>query len=99
VVVTGDTGVSDILADWARDCALLVAECSLPESMAIPEHLTPARCGALAARAAARQLALTHFYPPVEAVDIVAEVRQSYAGPVTIAHDGWTIELQDDSCS
>src|SRR5262249_48647921 len=30
VVYTGDTGVSDTLAAWARDCNLLVCECSLP---------------------------------------------------------------------
>ncbi|MCA0376607.1 MAG: ribonuclease Z [Gemmatimonadetes bacterium] len=93
VVYTGDTGVSDTLADWAAGCDLLLAECSLPDAMAMREHLTPRQVGALAARARARQLVCTHFYPPVEAVDILAEVAEQYAGPCTLAVDGWSITL------
>jgi ribonuclease BN (tRNA processing enzyme) len=93
LVYTGDTGESEALGAWARDCDLLLAECSLPDAMAIREHLTPRQAGALAAQAAARRLVLTHFYPPVEAVDIAAEVAEYYAGPVVCATDGWSIDL------
>lgn len=93
LVYTGDTGYDEPLADWAHDCDLLLAECSLPDAMAVPSHLTPRQVGALAARARAGRLVLTHFYPPVEQVDIVAEVRESFAGPVTLAEDGWSTEL------
>lgn len=94
IVFTGDTGPSAELAAWARGCDLLVAECSLPTGMHIPEHLTPEQCGELAAEAAPRHLALTHFYPPVEQVDIRAVVARSYAGPVTLAHDGWSFDIE-----
>jgi ribonuclease BN (tRNA processing enzyme) len=92
-VYTGDTGPSDALGDWARGCDLLVAECSLPDAMALDIHLTPRQAGALAARAGAKQLVLTHLYPPVEAVDIVAVVAECYRGPVTIAWDGARFEI------
>jgi ribonuclease BN (tRNA processing enzyme) len=92
-VYTGDTGVDDALADWAAGCDLLLAECSLPDSLAIREHLTPRQAGALAARANAKRLVLTHFYPPVETVDIVGEVAELYAGPVVCATDGWFIDF------
>ena len=95
IVYTGDTGVSPELGAWAKDCDLLVAECSLPEPMAIPEHLTPEQAGELGRAAQPRMLALTHFYPPVEQVDIVAAVRRSYAGPLTLAHDGWVTEIEE----
>ncbi len=94
VVFTGDTGPSADLAAWARGCDLLVAECSLPTGMHIPEHLTPEQCGELAAGAAPRHLALTHFYPPVEQVDVRALVTARWAGPVTLAHDGWYFEFE-----
>lgn len=90
LVFTGDTGVSDTLGEWARDCDLLLAECSLPDAMAIPEHLTPRQVGALAAQARARRLVLTHLYPPVELVDIGAEVAECYTGPTIVASDGWS---------
>ena len=96
IVYTGDTGPSDALAEWARDCDLLVCECSLPTGMGIPEHLTPEQCGDLARAAAPKHLALTHFYPPVERVDIRALVGARYTGPVTLAHDGWYFDLEDE---
>ena len=91
LVYTGDTGVCEALGVWAHECDLLLAECSLPDAMAIPGHLTPRQVGALAARAAARRLVLTHFYPPVEAVDIHAEVAELYPGPTVVSTDGWSI--------
>jgi ribonuclease BN (tRNA processing enzyme) len=94
VVYTGDTGVSPELGAWAKDCDLLVAECSLPDAMAIPTHLTPAQAGELGQAAQPKMLALTHFYPPVEQVDIEAEVRRAYTGPLTLTHDGWVAELE-----
>ena len=96
IVYTGDTGVSPELGEWAKGCDLLVAECSLPAAMAIPEHLTPEQVGELGRLAQPGMLALTHFYPPVERVDIDGLVRQSYAGPLTLAHDGWVTEFEDD---
>jgi ribonuclease BN (tRNA processing enzyme) len=96
IVYTGDTALDAPFAKWARGCDVLVCECSLPRSMAIAEHLTPEQCGEVAAQAAPRHLVLTHFYPPVETVDILAAVRATYAGPVTLAHDGWHIEIEDE---
>jgi ribonuclease BN (tRNA processing enzyme) len=93
LVYTGDTGVSETLGAWAHGCDVLLAECSLPDSMAIREHLTPRQAGALAAQAEAQRLVLTHFYSPVEAVDIAAEVAEHYSGPVVCATDGWSIDF------
>lgn len=93
LVYTGDTGYDDALADWATGCTMLLAECSLPDAMAIPEHLTPRQAGQLAARANAQQLVLTHFYPPVEMVDITSEVAEQFSGPIVLATDGWFIDL------
>ncbi len=92
-VYTGDTGYDERLADWAAGCDVLLAECSLPDSMAVREHLTPRQAGTLAARAHSKRLVLTHFYAPVEFVDIVAEVAEQYTGPVVLATDGWFIDF------
>jgi ribonuclease BN (tRNA processing enzyme) len=93
LVYTGDTGPSEALGDWAHGASLLLAECSLPESLAIGTHLTPRLVGALAGRARPELLVLTHFYAPVEAVDIVTEVAEQFAGRVVLATDGWSVEL------
>lgn len=89
-VFSGDTGHDEAFAAWAKGTDLLLLECSLPDSLAIPMHLTPRQCGALARIAQPKLLALTHFYPPVEAVDIRREVAESFAGEVALCVDGWS---------
>jgi ribonuclease BN (tRNA processing enzyme) len=95
IVYTGDTGYDPMLAEWARGADVLLCECSLPTEMAIPSHLTPEQCGALAAAALPQHLVLTHFYPPVERLDIRAIIGAHYGGPVTLADDGSTFEIEE----
>lgn len=95
VVVSGDTGPDAGFATWAAGCDVLVLECSLPDAIALPIHLTPRQCGAIAAIAQPQRLVLTHFYAPVEAEDIAAQVAEQFRGPVTCAFDGWTMTLED----
>ncbi len=85
---TGDTGPSDALARWAGECDLLLAECSLPEDRAMEIHLTPAQAGRLARAARARQLVLTHLYPPLDAGSAVAGAAAEFDGAITAAEDG-----------
>lgn len=95
IVYTGDTGPDGALGAWAHGCDILLAECSLPDAMAITTHLTPTQCGALGADAEPGVLALTHFYPPVEAVDIRGEVATRFGGRVVLATDGWSLDLEE----
>lgn len=96
IVYTGDTGPSPALGQWARGCDVLLAECSLPEELAIPSHLTPTGCAELAEAAAPGLLVLTHFYPPVEHVDIRRVIGERFGGPVALATDGWSTEIEDN---
>jgi len=94
VVITGDTGFDTELGAWASGCDILLCECSLPDSLALPTHLTPRQCGALAQIARPRLLALTHFYPPVEREEILTQVAESFAGPVVLCEDGWSTNIE-----
>lgn len=93
IVYTGDTAPDAALGAWAHGCDVLLAECSLPAEMAVPSHLTPEQVGALAAAARPGLLVLTHFYPPVERVDVRSIVARHFDGPVVLAHDGWQLDL------
>lgn len=92
-VYTGDTAYDESWAHWAEGADVLLCECSLPSSMAVPSHLTPEQVGTLAVIAKPSLLALTHFYPPVELVDIRALIGAHHAGPVVVAFDGWRTDL------
>lgn len=94
LVYTGDTGPDERFARWAAGADVLLAECSLPDAIAVPGHLTPGRCAALAETARPGHLVLTHFFPNVLDTDVAATIGARYAGPVTLAHDGWSIELE-----
>jgi len=91
IVYSGDTGYCDELIALANGCDLLILECSLPEDLAVEGHLTPRLAGKLAAAAGAAKLLLVHFYPEVLAVDIAAEVRESYQGELVLGRDLLTV--------
>ena len=95
LVYSGDTGFDPGFAEWARGCNVMVLECSLPQSMAIVEHLTPEQCGEIGRLAEPRTLVLTHLYPPLESVDIAAIVAAKYNGELFIAQDGDRIRIED----
>jgi ribonuclease BN (tRNA processing enzyme) len=91
LVYSGDTDVSDSLVDLARGADLLVLEAANPTKL--PGHLTPAEAGGLAARAGVARLLLTHFYPPCDAVDVVALAAREFSGEVIRAEDGLSLTL------
>lgn len=98
LVYTGDTGPSDELARWASGCDILLAECSLPEAMAIDIHLTPERAGDLARAAGTKHLVLTHFYPPVENTDPARIAAARSGGRVTAARNGDRFTIGGETC-
>jgi ribonuclease BN (tRNA processing enzyme) len=95
LVFTGDTGFDTAVAEWASGCDLLLAECSLPEQLAVASHLTPAQVGVMAEVAEPKRLVLTHFYPPVLDEDIAEIIALRYSGEVVIAVDGWFTEIEE----
>ena len=96
VVYTGDTGVDPTLGEWAAGADVLLAECSLPDELSVPIHLTPAECGRLAQAANPGLLVLTHLYPPLEEVDVAGLVAAEWSGRAVVAFDGWTHDIEED---
>ena len=92
LVYTGDTGDDPSLGAWAAGCDMLLAECSLPDSMPVSIHLTPSQTAALATAAAPGMLVVTHMYPPLEGIDLRAELGARWAGPTVIATDGLVLD-------
>jgi ribonuclease BN (tRNA processing enzyme) len=88
LVYSGDTGPDcPGLRALARGVDLLICEASLPDAQRRPGHLSPLLAGRLAAAAEVGALVLTHFYPACEAIDIEAECRRAWSGPLLIAQD------------
>ena len=92
VVYTGDTDLCNNAIALARDADLLICESSLPDEMKVSGHLTPSLAGTIATEANVRQLLLTHFYPECDIINIKAECRKTYHGPLLLAKDLMKIE-------
>jgi len=87
VVCSGDTDECEALVELARGADLLVCESAMPDGLKVTGHLTPSLAGRIAARAAVGHLVLTHLYPQCDKVDIAAECRRTWSGPLTVARD------------
>lgn len=86
---SGDTSRCAGLLEAARDVDLLLVECSLTKDQPrVDGHMNTADVGRVAAESGAKRVLLTHLYPIAEEVDVVAEVREHYDGPVEKAGDG-----------
>lgn len=85
---TGDTPPSPRVAELARGVDLLVAECSFPDELGVPSHLTPTSAGELAREAGCRRLLLTHFYPETDPAEAARTAARAFDGPIELAHDG-----------
>lgn len=90
---TGDTGPSTELHQFLAGCAVLVAECSLPDPPELDTHLSPRSVAELAGAADPDLLVISHVYPPLTPAEAVAQVRASYAGRVVAARDGLRIGI------
>ena len=92
---TGDSGPCDALGLAARDADLLLAEASFEEGADNPAdlHLTGRECGELASRAGVRQLVLTHVPPWHDPQVVLAEAKDVYHGPLSLAKVGDVFEF------
>jgi ribonuclease BN (tRNA processing enzyme) len=93
VTVSGDTDVSENLVELARKTDLLVCESAMPDDMKVPGHSTPSEAGQMAAAANVGRLVLTHFYPPCDEVDVVAQAAATFSGEIIKAADLMVIKI------
>ena len=90
---SGDSQPCDSLVDLARDADLLLIEASTPDGQQLEGHMTPAGAGAVARRAGARKVVMTHFYPACDAADMLGQIRRVFDGVAIIAEDGMKVEV------
>jgi ribonuclease BN (tRNA processing enzyme) len=90
---SGDSPETPEVADLARGVDLFTLECSHADGRGVPGHLTPSSAARMAARAGARRLLLTHFYPELEPEEARAVAARGFAGEILLARDGLRLSL------
>jgi ribonuclease BN (tRNA processing enzyme) len=93
IVYSGDTDTNKNLVSLASGADLLICESAMPDELKVPGHLTPSLAGDMASRAQVKKLVLTHLYPECDQVDLRAQCRKTYQGPLLIAEDLMKIEV------
>jgi len=91
---TGDTRPSPLADALVAGADVVLAEATLPAAYAgRAAHLAAAEAGALAARAGAHTLVLTHLWPTADPDALEAEARSAFAGRVELGRPGLAIEV------
>ncbi|SFB32731.1 Ribonuclease BN, tRNA processing enzyme [Amycolatopsis marina] len=96
VAYTGDSGPSPELARLAENADLFIADATLqgPAPDTTPRYvMTATEAGTWAARARARTLLLTHFWPGSDRIRSVTEAAAVFEGRIIAAEDGLEIGL------
>ena len=98
VVYATDTRPVDAIADMARDCDLLIAEGMFGDPEKLPRaresgHMLMEEAAALAARAGARRLWLTHFSPAMPEPEAWFDRACALFPGAEIGRDGMTVDL------
>ena len=92
-VYTGDTDYCDEAIEIAKNADVLLTECSLPDNKKAEGHLTPCLAGKIAAKAKAKTLILTHFYPEVLKTDIKGKCGREFHGHIILARDKMKLSI------
>ena len=87
VAFSGDADVCPGLVEVARGAELFVCDCSFPDALRTPGHLTPGLAGRAAREAGVGTLCLTHFYPECDGHDLEAQARAEFSGRIVLAED------------
>jgi len=93
LAVSGDTEYCENLVELARNADLFICECSKPDSMKVPGHMTPAEAGRTAMEAGARKLVLTHFYPQCDESDPLTACSRAFSGEIILAEDLMKLQI------
>ena len=91
---TGDTNTCAGLADWARDCDLLLADACFTDAQWAENkpHLSALLAAEMAREAGARRLVLTHFTPGTDRQRLLCEAREVYPD-AQLAQPGLVLEF------
>lgn len=97
VAYTGDTGPSEEIEGLARDADLFVSESSWEreEDALVEGHLSAGQAARHAARAGARRLVLTHFWPTADRARAREHAAGAFDGEVLAAEEGMRIGVGD----
>ncbi|MCA1669080.1 MAG: MBL fold metallo-hydrolase [Thermomicrobia bacterium] len=99
LVYGADSAPVDSLTEFAHGADLLILEATLdtPETPAPVGHMTPRQAATLATDAGdVKRLLLTHYWGHVPPETMIAEAREAFAGPISVAKERDTYIISEE---
>lgn len=95
LVYSGDTGPTELLAEFVNGADAFLCEASFVESADNPPnlHLTGAEAGTYATRGKVGQLLITHIPAWTERDEVLRDVKSTWDGPMTLVIAGSVHEI------
>lgn len=87
IVLSGDTQYCGVLVELAAGVDVLVCECSTDDAHAVEGHMTPAQVARVAEESGAREVWLTHVYPPFNPAELAEKCAAQCSALVRAAED------------
>ena len=92
-VYSGDTDYTDSFIDFSSGADLLIIECSLPDRLKRPGHLTPTEVIKIADLSKPKKMVITHMYPVCDEEHIYEQIKNSTDCEVILGEDFLEIEV------
>ncbi len=93
IVYSGDTDYTDSLADLAHRSDVLIIECSFPDRLKKPGHLTPSEVIRIANLSKPRKLVLTHLYPICDEENVYDLIKNNTDCEILLGEDLLQIDI------
>ena len=94
LVITGDCDFDQGIIHLAKNADLMIIDCSFPDAMKSPGHLTSGECGRIASAACVKNLLLSHIYPGDYPDSLLLEeCQKNFDGNVSLAEDLMELDL------
>jgi ribonuclease BN (tRNA processing enzyme) len=91
---SADTAPSTAVEQLAKESDLFLCEATLLPAQALsPDHCRPEDAGAMASRAGARRLLLTHYPAQINATELSRYASSAYSGAIGVADDHLRLEV------
>ena len=87
LVYSGDTDYCDELSSIAKNCSVLLVECSFPDSEDVKGHITPQKIARLIKESRPKRVILTHLFPANDDGTLLDRIDNPLNIPIDVAED------------
>ncbi len=87
LLYSGDTDYCNELVSLSSNCSVMLVECSFPDELECPGHMTPEKASRLIEESQPERVILTHIYPENDDRSLIKRVKKRTGISIELAED------------